>query len=114
MVNMNTLCINVEDDYMSEPDDVSIFAGDTQGLLDITIINDDVVEKTEIFSLTINVTSLPEGIFSGDPSSAVVHILDRDGMYVCYIQIMYVLFSYNFHYTYCCCNKEPNKNSLRE
>ena len=92
MANMNILYINVEDDYRSGPYIVTILAGHTQGLQDITITNDDIVEKTEIFSLTINVTSLPEGIFSGDPSSAVVHILDRDGTYVCYIQIMY-----------CCC-----------
>lgn len=67
---------------MSGPYSVTILAGDTQGQLDITIFNDNIVEETEIFNLTINILSLPEGIFIGDPSSAVVNILDSDGMHV--------------------------------
>ena len=37
------------------------------------------MEETDTFNLTINASSLPEGIFTGDPSSAVVNILDTDG-----------------------------------
>ena len=63
---------------------VTILAGDTVGLLDIAIINDNIVEETESFNLTINVTTLPEGIFTGDPNTTIVNILDSDGMHVSY------------------------------
>ena len=67
-------------DYTFGQYNVTILAGDTIGLLDIVIINDDVVEETESFYLTINATSLSEGIFTDDPNSIIVNILDNDGM----------------------------------
>ena len=56
-------------------------AGDTLGLLDIPIINDNIVEEIEIFNLTIDESSLPdEGLFIGDHGSAIINILNNDGM----------------------------------
>ena len=52
-------------------------AGDTLGLLDIAITNDNIVEETEIFNLAINALSLPELVFVGE--NTVVNILDSDG-----------------------------------
>ena len=66
---------------MFEQYNVTILAGDTVGLLDIAIINDNVVEQTESFNLTIDATSLPEGIFTGDPSTTIVNIINSDGMF---------------------------------
>jgi len=51
------------------------------------------VEELETFNLTINVSSLPEGIFSGDPSSALVNILDTDGMSLLCILTMCLIHS---------------------
>ena len=69
----------IESDYISGPYDVTILAGDTLGLLDIAIINDNIVEETEIFNLVINASSLPERVFAGNTSSTIVNILDSDG-----------------------------------
>ena len=65
---------HLENDFMFGPYNVTILAGDTVGLLDIMIINDNAIEKTELFSLTINETSLPEGIFTGDPNTTIINI----------------------------------------
>jgi len=70
----------IESDYITGPYTVTILAGYTVGLLNIAIVNDNIVEELETFNLTINVSSLPEGIFSGNPSSTLVNILDTDGM----------------------------------
>ena len=42
----------------------------------INIINDNVVESRENFSLTIDPSSLPTGIIFGSPSQATVNIYD--------------------------------------
>ena len=71
----------IESDYTAGPYNVTIMAGDILGLLDISIINDNIAEELETFNLTINESSLPEeGLFIGDPGSAVINILDSDGM----------------------------------
>ena len=67
-------------DYTFGQYNVTILAGDTVGLLDITIINDNVVEETESFNLTINAISLPEGIYTGDPNTTIINIINSDGM----------------------------------
>ena len=90
-------------DYTFGQHNVTILAGDTVGLLDIIIINDNIVEETESFSLTINATSLPEGILTGEPSRTTVNILDSDGMLARTNNPMKLP---QFEYcTYSCCNK---------
>lgn len=74
-----TLVLHTENDYIFGPYDVTILAGDILGLLEIAIINDNIVEETEIFDLVINASSLPERVVAGDPNSTVVNILDSDG-----------------------------------
>ena len=70
---------HLENDYMFGPYNVTILAGNTVGLLDILIVNDYVVEGKELFNLTIDVTSLPEGIFTGDPNRTIINISDSNG-----------------------------------
>ena len=87
-MTLTSLCItHLANDYMFGPHNITILAGDTVGLLDITIINDNVVEETESFNLTINATFLPEGIFTGNPNSTIVNILDSDGTLTSHIRI---------------------------
>ena len=69
---------HLENDYMFGPYNVTILAGNTVGLLNISIVNDYLVEGKELFNLTIDVTSLPEGIFTGDPNRAIINILDSN------------------------------------
>ena len=69
---------HLENDYMFESYNVTILAGNTVGLLDILIVNDYVVEGKELFDLTIDITSLPEGIFTGDPNRTIINILDSN------------------------------------
>ena len=76
MPNLSTYLLT-ESDYTFGPYNVTILAGDTLGLLNITITNDDIVEETEIFNLAINASSLPELVFAGE--NIVVNILDSDG-----------------------------------
>lgn len=84
MANFN-ITHHIENDYISGPYNVTILAGDTLGLLNITIINDNIVEETEIFDLIINTSSLPERVFAGNPNSTLVNILDNDGKATNYI-----------------------------
>ena len=69
---------HLENDYMFGPYNVTILAGNTVGLLNISIVNDYLVEGKELFNLTIDVTSLPEGIFTGDPNRTIINILDSN------------------------------------
>jgi len=85
--------VMIESDYITGPYTVTILAGDTVGLLSIAIINDNIMEELETFNLTINVSSLSEGIFSGDPSSALVNILDTDGMSLLCVLTIYLIHS---------------------
>ena len=64
-------------DYDSGPYTVSFPAGAIRASFNITI-DDNVLETTENFSLTIATSSLPTGITRGNPSSATVIILDND------------------------------------
>lgn len=45
----------------------------------MTIIDDNVVEKTENFVLSIDRNSLPKGVSAGDPTQVTVTVFDNDG-----------------------------------
>jgi len=56
-----------------------VLAGSTTGFLNITLNDDMLQEGTEEFNLTIDLSSLPVGIFPGTHIEASVVIMDNDG-----------------------------------
>ena len=67
-------CYEGGDDYDSGPYSVTIPAGMTRASFDIAIINDNVVEGNEDFTLVINSSPLPVG----NNNEAVVTIVDDE------------------------------------
>ena len=58
---------------------VALSAGVNSSQLNILITNDNILEDNETFNLTINQSSLPDGVVVGDPSQVTVTIVDDDG-----------------------------------
>ena len=67
-------------DYHSGPYDIKFPVGVTHVPLNVTIVNDNILENNETFNLTINSSSLPGNVRVGDPGQATVIIRDDDGM----------------------------------
>ena len=69
-------------DYDSGPYTVVIPAGNDTGILDVSITDDDMLEKNETFQLSIESTSLPSKVFPSrrdrNPSMTTVYIIDDD------------------------------------
>ena len=65
-------------DYNSGAYIVTFFTGMTSASLNISLINDDVLESNENFFLTINQASLPTYITVGTTDRTVVNIVDDD------------------------------------
>ena len=42
------------------------------------LYDDDIVEKDEYFTLTIDSSSLPIGVYAGDPNHTIITIRDDD------------------------------------
>ena len=51
----------------------------TEVALDVSIVDDNVLEGNENFDLSVNVSSLPSKVNIGDPDQATVTIVDNDG-----------------------------------
>ena len=66
-------------DYTSGPYTVTIPAGETTATFNVPINDDMILEGNENFMLTINPSSLPDGVTRGTPSEATVTIVDNDG-----------------------------------
>ena len=66
-------------DYVSVSYTVTFPAGKTHATLNISIYDDNVFEDNESFTLTINPSSLPSGVTSGNPVETTVTIVDNDG-----------------------------------
>ena len=66
-------------DYDSGPYPIMISAGQTTGVLNIGINDDNVLEDTERFSLSIRRSSLPTRVILSDPDETTVIIEDDDG-----------------------------------
>ena len=60
---------------------VTFSAGVNSSQLNILIINDNILEDDETFNVTINQSSLSDGVVVGDPSEVTVTIVDDDGEY---------------------------------
>ena len=65
-------------DYTSGSYTVIFFAGMTTALLNISIIDDDILENDEIFYLTIYQDSLPTNVSTGSSDQTTVIIVDDD------------------------------------
>lgn len=70
-------CI-VLDDYISGPYEAVFLSGSTNYVLDITIDDDNLLEPTESFNLTIQILSGDATI--GNLDHTVISIVDNDGM----------------------------------
>ena len=65
-------------DYTSGPYTVTIPAGQTTATFNVPITDDTILEGDENFMLTIDGTSLPDGVAPGNPDEATVTIVDND------------------------------------
>lgn len=66
-------------DYTPESYDIMLLNGMTRAAFNISIINDDILERNETFTLTIDQSTLPSSVTIGDTSQATVIIEDDDG-----------------------------------
>jgi len=73
------LWVGSNEDYFSGPYFILFPAGMTEAVFNIFLIDNDVLEETETFSVIINSSSLPNNVTIGEPGEAEVTILDNDG-----------------------------------
>ena len=67
-------------DFNSTTQTVTITTGANGSMVNIPLINDDVVEGDEIFSMSLTVpSSLGPGITTGSNTSAILTIIDTTG-----------------------------------
>ena len=66
-------------DYTSGPYTVTFPAGQTTATFDVPINDDNILEGSENFMLTISPSSLLSNVTASDPDEAKVTILDDDG-----------------------------------
>ena len=69
------------EDYDSGPYSVKFNAGMTEVTLNVSIVDDDILERNEKFILAVNVSSLPNKVSVGDHGRATATIVDNDGKY---------------------------------
>ena len=68
-------------DYNSGPYSVMIITGETSASLNIAIIDDNILENQEQFTLSINKSSLTSNVMLGDhDETTVIIIMDDDGI----------------------------------
>ena len=65
-------------DYTSGPYTATFPAGTTSVTFDIPVNNDNILENSENVMLTINSSSLPDGVSRGNTDDTTVTILDYD------------------------------------
>ena len=65
-------------DYDSGPFDITFPAGETLAVFNVSIIDDNIVEDNENFTLSINSSSLPNEVTTASQVFAVVTIVDYD------------------------------------
>ena len=69
-------------DYDSGPYTVQFNAGDTRVSFNVSVYDDNILERNETFNLLINTSSLPSGVTVDDPGQTTVTIVDNDGKYI--------------------------------
>ena len=79
--NCYIMCIIGGIDHNSGPYNVTIPAGETLVLFNVTIIDDNVNEENETFNLIMATTQeLPDGIYFGENLTVMILIEDNDGI----------------------------------
>ena len=79
-------------------------AGQTSASFDITVNDDNILERSETFTIEVDSSSLPSGVSLGGTSQATVAIDNED----CKLQISLYIFFYMFefvdssHNIHCC------------
>ena len=79
------MCLIGGKDYMiprNQYVSVKFAAGQTSALFDVYIINDEEIEDTETFLVSIFELSVPFGVTLGIATSTEVTITDNDGKYL--------------------------------
>ena len=71
--------IYVGDDYKSGPFNVTIPTGETTAYFNISVIDDDVFEADESFSVTIDPSSLSSTLLLRPSCLLIIRIVDDDG-----------------------------------
>ena len=74
------ILIIVDNDYIVGPYNVTIGAGEDDVTFSVSITDDNIREQIETFNLTIDESSLPNGVTSRD--RATVTILDDDSKWL--------------------------------
>ena len=64
-------------DYLTTVTELVFLPGETEKLVTVVTLDDSVTENAEQFLVSLFV---PSGVVLGNPSEAVVTILDNDGM----------------------------------
>ena len=67
------------DDYTAGPYDVTFAAGETSVSFDVPIIDDNILEEDEMFTLIIVPTSLPADVTRQGNVRTTVTIVDNEG-----------------------------------
>ena len=70
------------DDYHSGPYYVTLTPGATHFPFNISVFDDDTIEKDETFQLVIDPSSLPCGVTVSGSGKATVTILNDDGKWI--------------------------------
>ena len=68
-----------DNDYSPGPYNITLSSGDIGASFNIFITNDNVLETNEQFLLSIDPSSLPDGVTVGSVSDATVTIVDNNG-----------------------------------
>ena len=73
---MDVILTTAELDYFGVPINLT-FTGESVESITISIVDDDLVERTEMIQLLL--TTLTPGMILIDPNSALIEIMDNDG-----------------------------------
>ena len=80
-----TCIITGDEDYVTGPYNVTVFAGITRRMFNISLVNNNILELTETFRLTIDSSLLPSKVLFSNQDSATVSIIENDSMFLCYM-----------------------------
>ena len=79
ITNINAyVCIGAGTDFGSGPFDIIFSAGETSVMFNASIIQDNTLESDESFTLSIDPSSLPNGVTVANPNQTTVIIIDSE------------------------------------
>jgi len=87
-------------DYNSGPYSVTFTAGQTSASFDVAINDDNILELSEDFTVTITTGTLPDGVTRDGDGQAIVVIMDDEGVHLLE-SLRVMLISVHFIYITC-------------